>query len=143
MVSFLVEKPRSRCTTSELLSGDPELSAIFRQGKRAEHFTQAIVGELVPAPTVETADASTLPPLPPHPIVENGGRPDCNLSDAGEDGGDSVDDEEGIESDETEQEEENDAPADGSQHTNGESQESYSRKSDGAQGAFKSFSSVK
>lgn len=36
-----------------------------RQGQRAEHATQAILGELMPAPTIETSEA----PAPPQPPV--------------------------------------------------------------------------
>lgn len=54
-----------------------------RQGKRAEHTTQAMLGELMPAPTTETS--RELAPLPPaQAVVESEHRPETSHSDADE-----------------------------------------------------------
>ncbi|CAN0096735.1 unnamed protein product, partial [Ectocarpus sp. 8 AP-2014] len=50
----------------------PCWGSLHRQGKRAEHVTRAILGEVMPAPTAPTS--STEPPTPPPP--ETVGRDD-------------------------------------------------------------------
>ncbi|CAM9487691.1 unnamed protein product [Sphacelaria rigidula] len=71
------------CLTCDEPFCRPCWGSLHRQGKRAEHTTQAMLGELMPAPTTETS--RELAPLPPaQAVVESEHRPETSHSDADE-----------------------------------------------------------